>query len=29
MPTLHGKLLFEEAVLGKYVRMPGNLEQKL
>ena len=27
--TLHGKLLFEEAVLGKYVRMPGNLEQKL
>ena len=27
--TLHGKLLFEEAVLGKYIRMPGNLEQKL
>lgn len=27
--TLHGKLLFQEAVLGKYIRMPGNLEQKL
>lgn len=27
--TLDSELLFKDAVLGKYIRMPGNLEQKL